>query len=40
MTTDESTQTNGLPAKKEPQAGLLDESAAQAEDWTVESGMS
>jgi putative hydrolase of HD superfamily len=38
--TDESTQTNGLPGKAEPRAGLLDQTTAKEEDWTVESGMS
>jgi hypothetical protein len=40
MTADESTQTNGLPGKIEPKAGLLDKSATQEESWSVESGMS
>ncbi|KAF2188613.1 hypothetical protein K469DRAFT_703205 [Zopfia rhizophila CBS 207.26] len=40
MTVDESTQTNGVPAKPEPQAGLLDKSEAKKKDWTVESVLS
>jgi hypothetical protein len=39
MTTDESTQTNGVPGKKEPQAGLLTRKESMEHQWTVESGM-
>ncbi|KAF2656889.1 hypothetical protein K491DRAFT_777605 [Lophiostoma macrostomum CBS 122681] len=37
MTTDESTQTNGVPGKKEPQAGLLTRKESMDQKWTVES---
>jgi hypothetical protein len=40
VVTDESAQTNGVPTKPEPTAGLLDKSKAQEEEWTVERGMS
>ena len=39
MTADEGTQTNGLPSKKEPAAGLIKKEEAQNQEWTVESGM-
>lgn len=37
MTTDEATQTNGVP---EPSAGKLAAKDAQQQEWKVESGMS